>query len=102
MKICNSQVQDINTIFELYKNATNLQKEKSMIAWPNFEKKLVEKEIDEKINLGAITQEIEFDENFNLLEIAKTGYCLNGLHSRCFAKEDCDCVCHSKEYDGGR
>ena len=39
MKICNSQVQDINTIFELYKNATNLQKEKSMIAWPNFEKK---------------------------------------------------------------
>ena len=47
MKICNSQVQDISTIFELYKNATNLQKEKSMIAWPNFEKKLVEKEIDE-------------------------------------------------------
>lgn len=67
----------------------------------NFEE-FYEKEIDEKINLGAITQEIEFDENFNLLEIAKTGYCLNGLHSRCFAKEDCDCVCHSKEYDGGR
>jgi len=67
----------------------------------NFEH-FYEKEIDEKVNLGSITQEIEFDDNFNLKEIAKTGYCLNGLHSRCFAKENCDCICHSKEYDGGR
>lgn len=47
MKICNSQVQDISTIFELYKIATNFQNEKSMVAWPNFERKLIEKEIDE-------------------------------------------------------
>lgn len=47
MKICNSQVQDISTIFELYKIATNFQNEKSAVPWPNFERKLIEKEISE-------------------------------------------------------
>ena len=47
MKICNSQVQDISTIFELYKIATNFQNDKSMVAWPNFERKLVKQEIEE-------------------------------------------------------
>lgn len=59
-------------------------------------------EMNEKVNLGLLTQEIEFDENFNMIEIAKTGYCNNGLHSRCFAKENCHCICHKTEYNGGR
>jgi hypothetical protein len=61
-----------------------------------------EVEMDEKVNLGLVTQEIEFDKEFNLVEIAKTGYCLQGMHARCFAKDNCDCVCHNKEYNGGR
>lgn len=59
-------------------------------------------EMSEKINLGLLTQEISFDENFNLVEIAKTGYCNNGMHARCFAIENCDCICHREEYNGGR
>lgn len=47
MKICNSQVQDISTIFELYKIATHFQNKKSVVPWPNFERKLIEKEISE-------------------------------------------------------
>jgi ribosomal protein S18 acetylase RimI-like enzyme len=47
MKICNSQIKDISTIFELYKIATNFQNDKSMVAWPNFERKLVKQEIEE-------------------------------------------------------
>ena len=47
MKICNSQVQDISTIFKLYKIATKFQNEKSVVPWPNFERKLIEKEISE-------------------------------------------------------
>jgi len=61
-----------------------------------------ETELSDKVNLGLLTQEIEFDQEFNLVEIARTGYCNNGLHARCFAKENCDCICHNKEYDGGR
>lgn len=60
-----------------------------------------EKELSEKVNLGTLSQEMAFDENFDLIEISKTGYCLNDLHSRCFALEVCDCSCH-EEYDGGR
>jgi len=59
-------------------------------------------EINEKVNLGLVTQEIEFDKDFNLVEIARTGYCIEGMHARCFAKENCSCICHEKEYDGGR
>ena len=47
MKICNSQIKDISTIFELYKIATNFQNDKSMVAWPNFKRKLVKQEIEE-------------------------------------------------------
>ena len=47
MKICNSQVQDISTIFELYKIATHFQNKKSVVPWQNFERKLIEKEISE-------------------------------------------------------
>ena len=47
MNIYNSQIEDIDHIFELYEIATNFQNEKSMVAWPNFERKLIEKEIRE-------------------------------------------------------
>ena len=47
MKIYNSQIQDIDNIFELYKIATDYQQQKSMVAWPNFKKTLIKKEIHE-------------------------------------------------------
>lgn len=59
----------------------------------NFEK-FYENELKDKVNLGTITQEIEFDEEFNLVEIGKSGYCINGLHSKCFAEGICFCSCH--------
>lgn len=59
-------------------------------------------EMRDKVNLGTITQEMTFDEDFNIVEKSHSGYCLNGFHARCFAKEMCDCICHEQEYDGGR
>lgn len=59
----------------------------------DFEK-FYENELKDKVNLGTITQEIEFDENFNLVEVGKSGYCINGLHSKCFAEDLCFCSCH--------
>lgn len=56
-----------------------------------------EKEIDRKVNLGLLTQEIDFDENFNMIEIARTGYCNTGIHKECFAKDNCQCICHEGE-----
>ena len=47
MKILNSKIEDINKIFELYKIATDFQKTKSAVPWPNFDRELIEKEIDE-------------------------------------------------------
>jgi hypothetical protein len=62
----------------------------------NFEE-FYEKDLSDKVNLGLVTQEIEFDKDFNLVEISKTGYCREGYHSRCFAKEICDCICHNSD-----
>jgi hypothetical protein len=56
-----------------------------------------EKEIDRKVNLGLLTQEITFDEEFNMIEIARTGYCTSGIHKECFAKDNCQCICHEGE-----
>jgi hypothetical protein len=53
--------------------------------------------IDRKVNLGLLTQEINFDKNFNMIEISITGYCNSGLHEECFAKDNCQCVCHEGE-----
>ncbi len=53
-----------------------------------------ENELKDKVNLGTITQELEFNDNFELTEIAKSGYCIKGFHSKCFAKELCFCQCH--------
>jgi glycosyltransferase involved in cell wall biosynthesis len=61
--------------------------------------KFYEEEINKKVNLGLITTETEFDENFNMIQIAKTGYCTKGLHSQCLAKDNCDCTCHKGEID---
>jgi len=47
MNICNSQIEDIDRIFELYEIATNFQNKKSMVAWPKFKRELVQKEISE-------------------------------------------------------
>jgi GNAT superfamily N-acetyltransferase len=48
MTIENSTVEDITAIFRLYKIASEYQKAKqSVVVWPNFEKQLVETEIDE-------------------------------------------------------
>jgi hypothetical protein len=58
-----------------------------------------EKEIDRKVNLGLLTQEIDFDENFNMIEIARTGYCNTGIHKECFAKYNCQCICHEGDKD---
>lgn len=59
----------------------------------NFEK-FYENELKDKVNLGTITQEIEFNDSFDLVQIAKSGYCINGFHSKCFAKDLCFCSCH--------
>ena len=59
----------------------------------NFES-FYENELKDKVNLGTITQELEFNEDFELIQIAKSGYCINGFHSKCFAKDLCFCQCH--------
>jgi hypothetical protein len=53
--------------------------------------------IDRKVNLGLLTQETIFDEDFNMIEISVTGYCNSGLHEECFAKDNCQCICHEGE-----
>ena len=53
--------------------------------------------IDRKVNLGLLTQETIFDEEFNMIEISITGYCNSGLHEECFAKDNCQCICHEGE-----
>lgn len=47
MKLLHSEIEDIDKIFELYKIATEYQKIKSAVPWPNFDRKLIEKEIRE-------------------------------------------------------
>src|SRR5690606_7730400 len=46
--IKNSTKADIDEIFRLYKIATDFQKTRFTVHWPEFERGLVEKEIDEK------------------------------------------------------
>ena len=48
MEIKNSQIEDIHTIFDLYKMATDFQKMKSAVPWPDFDRELVKNEIREK------------------------------------------------------
>lgn len=54
-------------------------------------------EIHLKINLSTVTQEMEFDDNFDLIEIRKTGYCAKNMHTKCLFEEACECACHGEE-----
>jgi hypothetical protein len=47
MQILNSTANDIDQIFGLYKVATDFQKSKFIVQWPQFERSLIEKEIAE-------------------------------------------------------
>lgn len=48
MEIQNSTKEDIDEIFRLYRIATDFQKTKFIVHWPEFERNLVETEINEK------------------------------------------------------
>jgi hypothetical protein len=60
--------------------------------------KFYNEEIDTKVNLGLITTDTIFDDDFNMIEIAMSGYCTQNIHSQCLAKDNCDCVCHKVIY----
>lgn len=62
----------------------------------NFED-FYQNEIQDKVNMGLLTQEIEFDDEFKMIEVAKTGYCISGLHSKCLVVDLCQCKCHGEE-----
>lgn len=47
MEIRNSTITDIDEIFRMYKMATDLQKTKYIVVWPEFERTLIETEISE-------------------------------------------------------
>jgi len=55
MLINNSSLEDIETIFKLYRSAVDYQKAKGYNLWPEFEQKLIEQEINEK-RLWKITE----------------------------------------------
>ncbi|WP_343561006.1 GNAT family N-acetyltransferase [Sphingobacterium sp.] len=48
LQITNSTLNDIETIFKFYKFATDFQKAKSMVSWPEFDRRLIEQEIEEE------------------------------------------------------
>ena len=56
--------------------------------------KFYNEEIDIKVNLGLVTTETIFDDEFNMIDISLTGYCSSNMHSQCLAKDNCDCDCH--------
>ena len=47
MNIINSDKSDISKIFEMYRVATEYMKSKNQVAWPEFEKDMIVKEIEE-------------------------------------------------------
>jgi hypothetical protein len=47
MNIKNSTINDIDEIFRLYKIATDFQKSKFYVHWPEFKRDLIETEIRE-------------------------------------------------------
>lgn len=48
MNITNSTFDDIDEVFRLYRIASEYQKTKYIVQWPEFERKLIETEIKEK------------------------------------------------------
>lgn len=63
-----------------------------------------ENDLPEKVNLGAVTQEIIFDNSFKIVETAKTGYCRINKHEKCFSEDICICSCHNtkEKEDAGK
>ena len=57
IQIVNSQPEDLDEIFNLYRTATDFQKIKSAVPWPEFDRELVKNEINEnrqwKILIGG-------------------------------------------------
>ena len=47
LQIANCTPNDIDTIFKFYKMATDFQKAKSVVHWPEFDPKLIEQELEE-------------------------------------------------------
>lgn len=62
----------------------------------NF-KDVYENDLKVKTNLGSVTQEIEFDDDFNVIEIVKSGFCRSDLHLDCILTDVCTCPCHNEE-----
>jgi hypothetical protein len=58
--------------------------------------KFYKEELHDRVNLGTVSREIIFDDNFNLLEITKSGYCNNNLHVDCAKNDICMCHCHDE------
>jgi ribosomal protein S18 acetylase RimI-like enzyme len=48
MKITNSSIQDIETIFQLFSHAIDYQKKNGYDLWPQFSRDLIENEINQK------------------------------------------------------
>lgn len=48
LQITNSTLNDIDSIFTFYRIATEFQKAKSMVYWPEFDRKLIEQELEER------------------------------------------------------
>lgn len=48
MEIQNSGIADLSKIFELYRFATKYMKSKNQVAWPEFSRNLIVKEIEEQ------------------------------------------------------
>lgn len=48
MKIVNSTANDIDKIFDLYRIATAYMKSKNQVSWPEFNREMVESEIQEQ------------------------------------------------------
>ena len=48
MNIANSTYSDIDEIFRLYRLATEYQRQQGAVLWPEFERTLIETEINEK------------------------------------------------------
>jgi len=58
MTITNSTPKDVDSIFDLYKTASDFQKNKSVVTWPDFKRELIITEIKEKRQWKMITNDI--------------------------------------------
>ena len=54
MNIKNSTPQDLELIFQMYELATNYQQARSIAIWPTFDKKMVQTEIENKLQFKLL------------------------------------------------